>query len=75
MMSESGVEVRHIADIVGEFGKWQFKLIFFKFLIASVGAFINMGYSFHAKTVDFWCSDVPKERLSFNVRSTRFLPR
>ncbi|CAG2119518.1 unnamed protein product, partial [Medioppia subpectinata] len=52
-------DVKHIADIVGEWGKWQFVFCTYCFLLWGSAAFINMGYAFHAKSVDFWCADTP----------------
>ncbi|CAG2100137.1 unnamed protein product [Medioppia subpectinata] len=66
----SRVEVKHIADIVGEWGKWQFILCAHCFLLWSSAAFINMGYAFHAKRVDFWCADTPTN-LTFDLVCNR----
>ena len=66
-------EVKHISDIVGEWGKWQLELFVYCFLLSSAAAFVNMGYSFHAKSVDFWCSDVPQQELHFNVNIISFM--
>ena len=68
MVSQTEREVKHIADIVGEWGKWQLEMFVYVFLICSANAFVNMGYSFNAKSVDFWCSDVPQEYLPIQVR-------
>ncbi|CAG2118725.1 unnamed protein product, partial [Medioppia subpectinata] len=54
-------DVKHIGDIVGEWGKWQFRLFIFCFIQESVSALNNMGYSFMAYDNDFWCSDVPPD--------------
>ncbi|CAG2114873.1 unnamed protein product, partial [Medioppia subpectinata] len=59
-------DVKHIADIVGEWGKWQFQLITFCFILWGVAAVNNMGYSFMAYDNDFWCSDVPPD-YQFNL--------
>ena len=73
MVLQKEQEVKHIADIVGEWGKWQLQLFVYCFLWSAVAAFTNMGYSFHAKSVDFWCSDVPQQYLTINVRSYCFI--
>ena len=51
--------VKHVADIVGEWGKWQFNFSCYCFLLWAAVALNNMGYSFHAYDNEFWCSDVP----------------
>ncbi|CAG2100135.1 unnamed protein product [Medioppia subpectinata] len=61
------IQVKHIADIVGEWGKWQFILCAHCFLLWSSAAFINMGYAFHAKRVDFWCADTPTNITSLTL--------
>ncbi|CAG2100136.1 unnamed protein product [Medioppia subpectinata] len=63
-MTTKVVEVKHIADIVGEWGKWQFMLFSHCFLFFGSAAFVNMGYVFHAKRVDFWCADTPTNLTS-----------
>ncbi|XP_054165996.1 organic cation transporter protein-like, partial [Oppia nitens] len=66
-MSESAKDkssVKHIADIVGEWGKWQFHFVAYCFILWSFAAINNMGYSFHAYNNDFWCSDVPIDYLN-----------
>jgi len=59
MVDNQKSNVKHIADIVGEWGKWQLHLASFCFILWAVAAINNMGYSFHAYDNDFWCSDVP----------------
>ena len=59
MVPNEGSNVKHISDIVGELGKWQFIFISFSFILRGASALSNMGYSFHAYKNDFWCSDVP----------------
>jgi hypothetical protein len=59
--NESKKKVQHVTDIVGEFGQWQLWLAIYVFLIDIVSAFNNMGYTFHAFKVDFWCEDVPQD--------------
>ncbi|CAG2166905.1 unnamed protein product [Oppiella nova] len=59
MVDNQKSNVKHIADIVGEWGKWQLHLASFSFILWAVAAINNMGYSFHAYDNDFWCSDVP----------------
>jgi hypothetical protein len=52
-------EVKYVADIIGEWGRWQLVLSSFMFIVEIVTAISNMGYSFHAFDVDYWCHDVP----------------
>ncbi|CAG2109089.1 unnamed protein product, partial [Medioppia subpectinata] len=61
MVSSKMPEVKHIADIVGEWGKWQLLLFSFYFLLLGTDAINNMAYAFHAYNNDFWCSDVPPD--------------
>ena len=50
---------KHIADIIGEWGNWQRTLFIYSFTFELISALNNMGYSFHAFKIDFWCHDVP----------------
>ncbi len=59
MVKKEEESVKHIADVVGEWGQWQRHLFWYLFLLSAVSALNNMGYSFHSYDVDFWCSDVP----------------
>ena len=59
MVNNENQIVKHIADIIGEWGKWQGHLFSYCFLMWGASAINNMGYSFHAYDVEFWCSDVP----------------
>ena len=52
-------QVKHVADIIGEWGNWQRTLFIYAFIFDLISAFNNMGYSFYAFKVDFWCHDVP----------------
>ena len=54
-------EVKHVADIVGEWGKWQFNFSAHVFLIWGVVAINNMGFAFMGYNNKFWCSDSPLE--------------
>ena len=58
---ENTEEVKHVADIIGEWGNWQRTLFIYLFLMDAIAALNNMGYSFHAFEVDFWCHDVPED--------------
>jgi hypothetical protein len=59
--------VKHIADIVGEWGQWQKHLLWYCFLLSAVSALENMGYTFHTYSIDFWCSDVPIDYPVFAI--------
>jgi hypothetical protein len=59
MVDKEEESVKHIADIVGEWGRWQRHFFFYCFLLSTASAVNNMGYAFHSYNVDFWCSDVP----------------
>jgi hypothetical protein len=59
MVDKEEESVKHIADIVGEWGQWQRHLFCYFFILSAVTALNNLGYSFHSYNVDFWCSDVP----------------
>ena len=54
-------EVKHVADIIGEWGNYQCQLLIILFIRFIILAFNNMGYSFNAFKTDFWCEDVPKD--------------
>ncbi len=70
IQNESKKKVQHVTDIIGEFGQWQLWLAIYDFLINIVSAFNNMGYTFHAFKVDFWCDDVPEDYLVSYKSST-----
>jgi hypothetical protein len=59
MVDKEEESVKHIADIVGEWGQWQRHLFWYFFLLSAVSALNNIRYIFHSYNVDFWCSDVP----------------
>ena len=54
-------EVKHVADVIGEWGNWQRQLFIYYFLVDIVNSLSNMGYSFTAFEQDFWCEDVPED--------------
>lgn len=58
-MSSEDKQVKHVADIVGEWGRWQFHICFFYFFQNAIGAMDNLGYAFQAFKHDYWCADVP----------------
>ena len=59
-------QVKHVADIIGEWGNWQRTLFVYSFMLGIIAALNNMGYSFHAFEIDFWCHDVPHDyRVKF----------
>ncbi|CAG2162928.1 unnamed protein product [Oppiella nova] len=55
---------KHVANILGEWGRWQFKWTVFVFVMMAISAINNMGYAFHAFDNDFWCSDVPPDLMN-----------
>lgn len=61
-------KVQHIADIVGEWGRWQAMTFWFTFCLWIITALNNMGYAFYAYEEEFWCSDVPDD---YQVNTTR----
>ncbi len=54
-------KVKYLADIIGEWGRWQFILCCFIFICDILTAINNMGYTFHNFSVDYWCEDVPED--------------
>ena len=71
MVEKAKSEVKHVADIVGEWGKWQFHLASYIFVLWAAAALNNMGYTFHAFNNDFWCSDVPE---NYEVLPKQLMP-
>ncbi len=69
MVDKEEESVKHIADIVGEWGEWQISihLFWYCFLLSAVSALNNMGYSFHSNNVDFWCIDVSVDYSVFAI--------
>ncbi len=67
MVDKEKESAKHIADIVGEWGKWQRHLVCYCFLLWAASALNNMGYTFHSYNVDFWCSDVPIHYPVFTI--------
>ncbi|CAG2119725.1 unnamed protein product, partial [Medioppia subpectinata] len=49
--------VRHVSDVVGEWGLWQFNITFFSVSISLFSALNNLSVSFYAPTVKHWCAD------------------
>jgi hypothetical protein len=66
MAGEKVKQVKYLADIIGEWGKWQLMVSALIFVCDLVTAINNMGYTFHAFSVDYWCDDVP---VDFEVRN------
>lgn len=62
-------DVKHVANIVGDWGKWQLNLFLFCIIGDLITCHNNIGYSFHAYAVDYWCDDVP---IDFVVRINYF---
>ena len=58
---KENTEVKHVADIIGEWGNWQRTLFIYLFILDVIAALNNMGYSFHAFEMNFWCDDVPED--------------
>ena len=54
-------QVKHVADIIGEWGNWQRALFIYASILGIFAALNNIGYTFHAFQVDFWCEDVPED--------------
>mgnify|MGYP007023914409 CR=1 FL=1 len=65
-------EVKHVADIIGEWGNWRRHFFIYLFIQDIIGSFNNMGYSFNAFETDFWCEDVPKDYkvLIYSIQTT-----
>ena len=70
MSDQDKKEVKHVADIVGEYGRWQFHMCCFYIVQNALGAINNLGYAFHAFNHEFWCSDVP---IDYQVILNSFL--
>jgi hypothetical protein len=73
MVDKEKESAKHIADIVGEWGKWQTHLFCYCFILWAAVATSSMGYSFHTYNVDFWCSDVPIDYPVFEIFLKSFL--
>ena len=71
MNGDTNRQVKHVADIVGEFGKWQFRMCCFCFVLYAMEAVNNLGYAFHAFNNEHWCSDVP---IDYPVCMDMYLP-
>ena len=54
-------EVKHVSDIIGEWGNWQRNFFIYLFIVDIIVAFSKMGYSFSAFEVELWYEDVPKD--------------
>ena len=52
-------DVKHVTDIVGEWGKWQFNFAAHVFILWSIAASNSMGFAFMGYNNKFWCSDSP----------------
>ncbi|XP_054158732.1 organic cation transporter protein-like [Oppia nitens] len=52
-----GVVVRHVTDIVGEWGRWQLNIALFSISISLFSSLNNLAVTFYAPKVDYWCGD------------------
>lgn len=69
MVGQTKRQVKHVADIVGEFGKWQLRMCCFCFVLYAMEAINNLGYTFHAFHNEHWCADVPLDyKVCLDVR-------
>ncbi|XP_054158745.1 organic cation transporter protein-like, partial [Oppia nitens] len=49
--------VRHVTDIIGEWGLWQLNVVMFALSCNIFLAFHTLSVSFYAPTTSYWCSD------------------
>ena len=54
-------DVKHVADIVGEWGKWQLNFHTYLTILWAAVSLNNVGYGFFGFNNKHWCSDVPQE--------------
>ena len=68
--------VKHISEIIGDFGKWQLNIAAFYFTIYILSPFNNFGITFHAPKVDYRCTNYSTQYDSyFKVNSTELIDR
>ena len=65
-MTKVKEEVTHVAEIIGEWGRWQLICCILFFILNITVAMNNMGFTFHAFQADYWCDDVP---IDYPVKS------
>lgn len=65
------LQIKHVSDIIGEFGFYQRHFIIFVTCLSTFGAINNMGYSFHAPKIDYWCADTPFEYRNITTGDDR----
>ncbi|RWS24126.1 organic cation transporter protein-like protein [Leptotrombidium deliense] len=51
----NNIQVTSAADIIGEWGPWQRKLIIFFTCVYAISPFQNLGIMFYAPKIKFWC--------------------
>jgi hypothetical protein len=49
------MSVTHVSEIIGNFGKWQLNIAAFYFTIYILSPFNNLGITFHAPKIKYWC--------------------
>ena len=53
----NGKKIKHISDVVGEWGPWQRNITLFTLSSNLFSAFNNLALSFYAPNISYWCSD------------------
>ncbi len=49
--------VKHVSDVVGEWGLWQRNITYFSLSISLFSALNNLSVSFYAPNIQYWCAD------------------
>ncbi|XP_054158724.1 organic cation transporter protein-like, partial [Oppia nitens] len=49
--------VRHVTDIIGEWGLWQLNIVVFSISLQLFLIWHTLSVSFYAPTISYWCSD------------------
>lgn len=52
-------EVKHVCDMIGDWGWWQINLVTFSISCAMFSAFNNLASAFYAPTIPFECDSSP----------------
>ncbi|RWS23709.1 organic cation transporter protein-like protein [Leptotrombidium deliense] len=55
----NNIQVTSVADVIGDWGPWQMKLIIFFTCVDAITPFQNLGIMFYAPKIKFWCVKPP----------------
>ncbi|XP_054165993.1 organic cation transporter protein-like [Oppia nitens] len=75
LTEEEKFKTKDISDIIGEWGVWQRNLMIYVFILMTILAYNDLGFSFFAYQPEFWCNDVPidYENKTIDMKCNQFI--